>query len=93
MTSPKLLFHTIRHLRPTQVVSRAYYRVADAMGSPSIWHRRLRPVDIGECQWRPRTSFLAPEQQKNSEAAIGKGCFCFQNDERCVGRPDRKSVV
>ena len=87
MTSPTLLFHTIRHLRPTQVVSRAYYRVADRLGSPSAWNHRSRDLVTGECDWRPRTGFLPPQQQRNSEAAIGQRCFCFQNDERFVGNP------
>ena len=87
MTSPTLLFHTIRHLRPTQVVSRAYYRVADRLGSSSAWKRRSRHLEIGECDWRPRTGFLPPERQRNSEAAIGQRRFCFQNDERFVGSP------
>jgi uncharacterized heparinase superfamily protein len=87
MASPTLLFHTIRHLRPTQVVSRAYYRLADRLGSSSAWNRRSRDVEIGECEWHPRTGFLPPVQQRNSEAAIGQRRFRFQNDERFVGSP------
>ena len=87
MASPTLLFHTIRHLRPTQIASRAYYRVADRLGTARIWNRRSGNVEIGECHWRPRTAFLPPKQQRNSEAAIGQGRFCFQNDERFVASP------
>lgn len=87
MTSPALLFHTIRHLRPGQIVSRAYYRSVDRLGNPAAWHRRMRPVEIGDCRWSPRTDFLPPEQQGNSAAAISEGRFRFQNDERCIGRP------
>ncbi len=87
MTSPRLLFHTVRHLRPRQVVSRVYYRVADAIWSPGNWHRRLHAADLGECRWRPLISFLMPEQQKNLQAAIEQGRFRFQNEERCLGCP------
>jgi uncharacterized heparinase superfamily protein len=87
MTSPALLFHTIRHLRAGQVASRAYFRLADRLGNPSAWYRRLRPMEIGDCRWSPRADFLPPEQQGNLAAAIGEGRFRFQNDERCVGRP------
>ena len=87
MTSPTLLFHTIRHLRPTQLLSRAYYRVADGLGNSSAWNRPSRDLEIGECDWRPRTGFLPPQRQRNSAAAIRQGRFCFQNDERFAGSP------
>ncbi len=87
MASPTLLFHTIRHLKPTQVLSRVYYRVADRLGAPRALSRRVRNLDIGDCSWRPRTEFLPPERQRNSAAQIGRGRFRFQNDERFVGDP------
>jgi uncharacterized heparinase superfamily protein len=87
MPSPALLFHTIRHLRPSQVVSRAHYFVADRLGNPRKWSQRLGELEIGDCCWQPRTVFLPPEQQGNSEESILAGQFRFQNDERHVGRP------
>ena len=87
MTSPSLLFHTIRHLRPTQVVSRAYYGVANRWGSPDVSFRRLREAETGECRWRPRTDFLPPEEQGNSAPAIRAARFRFQHDVRDAGRP------
>jgi uncharacterized heparinase superfamily protein len=93
MASAALLFHTVRHLRPTQIVSRAYYRVADRLGDPSAWRRRLRQAEVGECCWRPCTEFLPPQQQGNSQQAIRQGRFRFQNDERDMGRPIRWDSV
>ncbi len=93
MTSPTLLFHTVRHLRPMQVVSRAYYRVADRLGNPGAWRRRLHEAQIGECRWHPRVSFMPPEQQGNCEKAIRQGRFRFQNDERDMGQPIRWDSV
>lgn len=86
MVSPTLLFRTVRHLRPTQVASRLYYRVADSLTSLDTWSRRRR-VTVGKCCWRPRIRFQAPEQQGNSEEGIRRGCFRFQNDAREMGCP------
>ena len=82
-----LLFHTVRHLRARQIASRVHYRLADRLMRPTSWRRRLQATRIGDCQWHPRGPFLPPEQQGNTEPAIAEGRFCFQNDERAVGRP------
>ena len=87
MPSPALLFNTVRHLRPGQIASRVYFHVADRLGNPESWQRRLQAVEIGDCHWDPRTDFLPPEQQGNSAQQIAVGRFCFQNDERHVDRP------
>ena len=87
MASPALLFHTIRHLRPSQVVSRAHLRLAERLHNPAASRRRMQRVKIGDCHWNPRTDFLPSEQQGNCAAAILEGRLQFQNDDRSVGRP------
>ncbi len=82
-----LLLHTVRHLRPRQIASRVHYRLADRLARPASWQRRLQAARIGNCQWHPQAPFLPPEQQGNTEPTVAEGRFCFQNDERVVGRP------
>lgn len=78
-----LLFHTVRHLRPTQVIGQLRNRLRNHLERPASFSKRPTP-DYPNCNWRPRDNFLPPGSQENSTEQILGGSFSFINLSRRI---------
>lgn len=84
--SAGLLFHTLRHLRPAQLIALARNRMRRFTDRPERhFASTTPPPEI--CHWQPRAEFLPPGPQDNLEASLLAGEFGFLQRVERVGFP------
>jgi uncharacterized heparinase superfamily protein len=88
MPTPEIWFHTLRHLRPRQLLGQVALRVQPLWERPERFGRRPAP-SRPPLRWRPRGEFLPPGPQDNTESALLDGRLRFLNETREVGWPPR----
>ncbi len=81
-----LLFHTVRHLLPGQLVAQGAHRIRTVVERPQGFSKRNIPAVPG-CRWNPRGDFLAPGPQGLTEADLLAGRFRFLHQTHELGWP------
>ncbi|MBN1664248.1 MAG: alginate lyase family protein [Deltaproteobacteria bacterium] len=77
-------YHTIRYLKPHQIVAQARNRLRLKLENPSRFGARPAP-DFPGCIWKPALAFLPPGAQRNRTTAILQGKMTFINQEYAIG--------
>lgn len=85
MNLPRL-FHTVRHLRPGQIISQLNHRIRRAIEDPAKTQRWNVPP-FAACRWRPIGAFESPCIGANTESAMKSGTFTFLNRSAEIGFP------
>jgi uncharacterized heparinase superfamily protein len=81
-----LLYHTIRHLKPRQILGQVQYRIQSVLENPVRYSARKSP-DFPGCKWEPLKPFLPPGIQGNDTADILAGRMTFINRTKDIGWP------
>jgi hypothetical protein len=77
--------HTVRHLRPQQIVGQVVHRVRGAWDDPAKVLTWPAPPYSG-CAWRPVREFVPPPQ---SSGDVRSGQWTFLNRTESLGWPPR----
>jgi len=85
------LYHTLRWLRPRQIVGQLHYHMPRPLERPQSWARRPVAPDPGR-RWAPHAEFLPPGLQHNGAEALRAGEFSFLNRSERLGWPPRWEI-
>ncbi|MFC1761270.1 heparinase II/III family protein [Planctomycetota bacterium] len=78
------LYHTLRYLKPRQIVCQVHNRVRSRLENPSRFLTQPVPEFSG-CRWPKDTKILPPGMQVNTASEILNGKLTFLNNRQDIG--------
>ncbi len=78
------IYHTVRYLKPRQIVGQAHSIARARLEDPARFASRSVPSYPG-CRWKPAGPFLSPGIQDNDAGEILAGRMSFINQTQAIG--------
>lgn len=77
------LYHTVRYLRPSQIIGQIRHRVKKQFENPERFRSLSAPPFPG-CKWQPISPFLPSGSQGNPVSAVLSGTMTFLNQSQSI---------
>ena len=77
------LYHTVRYLRPSQIIAQLHHRVRKRFENPERFRSLSAPPFPG-CKLRPIVHFLPPGTQVNQASDVLSGKMTFLNQPHVI---------